>query len=206
MKKRVLAIPLAGVMLAALAVPALAEENSGILMYSTDTAAIPIQGKYDETKDALIVFSVDIKWGNMKAVYAPNRTEIWNPDTLEVSTVASGGDNAWTWEQSASLSGLDPNEITITNHSNETINCKFDYNPADGFENVTATVVHTDTNNRDIENAFSIKNARLADGTTLDEKLKDVTKSGFVTLTGSMDSSKTSFQTIGTISVTLTGP
>lgn len=206
MKKRVLAIPLAGVMLAALAVPALAEENSGILMYSTDTTAIPIQGKYDETKDALIVFSVDIKWGNMKAVYAPNRTEIWNPDTLEVSTVASGGDNAWTWEQSASLSGLDPNEITITNHSNETINCKFDYNPADGFENVTATVVHTDTNNRDIENAFSIKNARLADGTTLDEKLKDVTKSGFVTLTGSMDRSKTSFQTIGTISVTLTGP
>ena len=98
MKKRVLAIPLAGVMLAALAVPALAEENSGILMYSTDTTAIPIQGKYDETKDALIVFSVDIKWGNMKAVYAPNRTEIWNPDTLEVSTVASGGDNAWTWE------------------------------------------------------------------------------------------------------------
>ena len=67
--KKFVAIPLVAVMLAALAVPVLAEGNSATATESTQPTPITIQGKYDGEKGTATVFSVDIKWGSMRAIY-----------------------------------------------------------------------------------------------------------------------------------------
>ena len=69
--RRLFVIPLVGVMLAALAVPVLAEGNTGTLTIPTESQNIEVQGRYDDTTGAITTFSVDIKWGNMKAMMPP---------------------------------------------------------------------------------------------------------------------------------------
>ena len=61
--KKFVAIPLVAVMLTALAVPVLAEENTGKLTTTTEPTQIDVFGKRDtDTTGAGTVYSVDIKW------------------------------------------------------------------------------------------------------------------------------------------------
>ena len=92
--KKFVAIPLVAVMLTALAVPVLAEENTGKLTTTTEPTQIDVFGKRDtDTTGAGTVYSVDIKWGNMHAIYQAERTRTWNPETLEVTELTDSDSN-----------------------------------------------------------------------------------------------------------------
>lgn len=201
--KRLFVIPLVGVMLAALAVPVLAEENSDIATQTTDSTPITIQGKYEEDSGTATVFSVDIKWGSMKAIYAPNRSSVWDPTKLE-ETAIDNSSSRWRWEQGTASNGLQANEIAITNRSNAPITCHFNFLPKDEASNITAEVSSTDTDGTTEKGSFGIKSAKAASGSSVEEQLKDLTRSGFVTLNGTLSTSQTSYEAIGTLSVTLT--
>lgn len=204
--KKFVAIPLVAVMLAALAVPVLAEGNSATATESTQPTPITIQGKYDGEKGTATVFSVDIKWGSMRAIYSPNRTSIWNPNDLSETEITSGS-NPWRWEEKKSSDSLQTNEIAITNRSNIPITCSFAFQSDGEFSNsgIGASVTTPATGSTTEEpNSFGIRTALEVPGDTTDKKLENLTRSGFVTLTGELSQSVTEFKTIGTISVTIT--
>ena len=141
--KRLFVIPLVGVMLAALAVPVLAEGNTGTLTIPTESQNIEVQGRYDDTTGAITTFSVDIKWGNMNAIYAPNRTKEWDSDTLTFKDVsASNATNPWTWDRTTSSNGVEPNEISITNKSSTNITCTLQFQKNSEFPKVDGTILN----------------------------------------------------------------
>lgn len=198
--KRLFAIPLVGVMLAILAVPALAEGNTGTLTIPTESQNIEVQGRYDETTGAITTFSVDIRWGNMKAIYAPNRTKEWDSDALTFKDVsASSATNPWTWDRTTSSNGVEPNEISITNKSSTNITCKLEFQSDPEVPGVNGTIL---SKSGDPQNTFSIISAENLPGDK-NAKLQKVTMSGFLQLNGQLGASQTSFQKIGTILVTL---
>ena len=202
--KKCVAIPLVAVMLAALAVPALAEENTGKLTITTGSTSIDVFGKRDtDTTGAGTVYSVDIKWGNMHAIYQAERTRTWNPETLEV-TELTDSDNKWTWDTSTSSNELAANQIAITNHSNTEITCIVQFAPEN---NLSGRITGVVTNKEgDTEESIWIKSATEAVGANLPEKLSSVTKSGYLKLSGTLNSDQSDFQKIGTILVTLQDP
>ena len=198
--KRLFVIPLVGVMLAILAVPVLAEENSGTLTITTEPKAIDVLGKRDSNAiGAATIYSVDIKWGNMKAIYTPERTQKWDPDTLKYIP-ASDLTRRWTWDDTVSSNGLKPNQIALTNHSNAEITCTFEFSPEDNFSDIRGEITNQQD---DTKNILTIQSAENVTGTTIEEKLSQVTRSGFLQLSGQLDISQTNFQKIGTILVTL---
>lgn len=198
--KRLFVIPLVGVMLAALAVPVLAEGNTGTLTTPTESQNIEVQGRYDDTTGAITTFSVDIKWGNMKAIYAPNRTKEWDSDTLTFKDVsASNATNPWTWDRTTSSNGVEPNEISIINKSSTDITCKFEFQSDPEVSGVNGTIL---SKNGDTQDTFTIISAENLSGDK-NTKLQQVTMSGFLQLSGKLNPAQTSFQKIGTILVTL---
>lgn len=198
--KRLFVIPLVGVMLAALAVPVLAEGNTGTLTTPTESQNIEVQGRYDDTTGAITTFSVDIKWGNMKAIYAPNRTKEWDSDTLTFKDVsASNATNPWTWDRTTSSNGVEPNEISIINKSSTNITCTLQFQSDPEVPGVNGTILNKSGTE---QKEFSINSAwNLSDDKNT--KLQKVTMSGFLQLRGQLDSSQNNFQKIGTILVTL---
>ena len=199
--RRLFVIPLVGVMLAALAVPVLAEENenSGTLTIPTESKEIEVLGKYEETTGAITMFSVDIKWGNMKAIYAPQRTKEWDPDTLTFNDI-EGSTNPWTWDRTTSSNGVEPNEISITNKSSTSITCKLQFQKDPEASEVNGTILNK---SGDEQEDFNIISAEKLTGNR-DEKLPQITTSGFLQLSGQLNSSQSNFQKIGSILVTLT--
>ena len=202
--RKLFVIPLVGVMLAALAVPVLAEEteNSGTLTITTDSKEIDVFGKRDEdARGAATVYSVDIKWGNMKAIYTPERSKKWNPDTLTFTNL-SDSDSKWTWDDTTSSNGLASNQIALTNHSNAEITCTFEFSPEDNFADIRGEITNQQDDNK---NTLTIQSAENATGTTIEEKLSQVTRSGFLQLSGTLESSQNEFQKIGKVLLTLQG-
>lgn len=198
--RRLFVIPLVGVMLAALAVPVLAEGNTGTLTIPTESQNIEVQGKYDDTTGAITTFSVDIKWGNMNAIYAPNRTKEWDSDTLTFKDVsASNATNPWTWDRTTSSNGVEPNEISITNKSSTDITCKLEFQSDPEVSGVNGTILNK---NGDTQDTFSIISAEKLFG-DINTKLQKVTMSGFLQLSGELNTAQNEFQKIGTILVTL---
>ena len=76
--------------------------------------------------------------------------------------------------------------------------------PKDNTFSISAEVSSTDTHGTTETGSYGIKSAKSANGNSVEEKLKDLTRSGFVTLNGTLSTSQTSYEVIGTISVTLT--
>ena len=195
--KKFVAIPLVAVMLAALAAPALAEEGSENVNTSSGTPTqISVQGKYDPTTAATTVYSVDIKWGNMKAIYAPDRTKEWNPETLTFTDI-EGAHNPWTWDRTTSSNGLEPNQVAITNKSSTNITCNLSFSSE--LSGVNGEIVGKTGESQD---TFTILSATGETG-TIAEKLAKTTASGFLKLSGSLSSDQDDFKEIGTIAVTI---
>lgn len=198
--RRLFVIPLVGVMLAILAVPVLAEGNTGTLTIPTESQNIEVQGRYDDTTGAITTFSVDIKWGNMKAIYAPHRTKEWDSDNLTFKDVsASNATNPWTWDRTTSSNGVEPNEISIINKSSTDITCKLEFQSDLEVSGVNGTILNK---NGDTQDTFTIISAENLPGDK-NTKLQQVTTSGFLQLSGKLNPAQTSFQKIGTILVTL---
>ena len=126
MKRRALVIPLAGIMLAALAMPALAE--GGTLTNTADPQKIQVFGGSVTDGDASgTVYSVDIEWGSMIFEYAYTNSKTWNPETHTYSS----GTTPIGWRPSGDKNdtGLNSNEIKVTNHSNIDVTCSFLFQP-----------------------------------------------------------------------------
>ena len=86
--------------------------------------------------------------------------------------------------------------------------CSFKFQSDGEFSDsgIGASVTTPATENTGVEiNFFGIRTALDVPGDTTDKKLENLTRSGFVTLTGKLSQSVTEFTTIGTISVTISG-
>ena len=185
MKKRVLAIPLAGIMLAALAVPALAREGDISEAEITKTASpqeIKVRGQHASAgSETDTVYSVDIEWGSMIFDYVSTTSKIWNPETHTYSDGTTSG----RWRPTAKEDGavLDSNAIKVTNHSNTDVTCSFDfqasqwfaddYDPVGTFENASlalATGVGKTRENADFkETKLTITSKEIESGRALDQ-------------------------------------
>ena len=188
MKRRALVIPLAGIMLAALAMPALAEGKT-----LTNTAIpqdIPVFGSAVTSGDASgPVYSVDIEWGSMTFEYVYTNSKAWNPETHTYST----GTTPLGWRPAANQNagGLDSNLIKVTNHSNASVTCNFLFEPVgwlkNGFEGA---------------GTFSSDKITLATGENRSKEDADTQTTSLTITSQPIDEGRPREQ-IGTISVTL---
>ena len=77
---------------------------------------ITVNGTYQAAEAPADVTSVDIVWDNMDFTYTAPSKGTWNASTHEYGNATEGG-----W---AATGGTDP-KITVTNHSNVTVNASF---------------------------------------------------------------------------------
>lgn len=79
----------------------------------------PIEATYEEgVTTTETVYSVDVEWGKLEYTYHPNATKKWDPTTLKY--VVTEGTPSWDCE-------ADADKIKVTNHSNEAISAKLEY-------------------------------------------------------------------------------
>lgn len=126
--RRLFVIPLVGIMLSALTMPALAKET---LTRPEAGTSFEVLGQYEESKTASTVYSVDIEWGSMKTTYTKytGTSNKWNPTTHDYDISSASDYGVWKWE--TNTEGLMSNEIKVTNHSEVTVSCAFDFQSND---------------------------------------------------------------------------
>lgn len=188
--KRLFVIPLVGVMLAILAVPVLAEGNGNMTKIDQDGGItnIDVYGSYEPDNATIDVYSVDITWGSMQAVYAPNARQIWDPESHTYKPLSEG--NNWIWKGS-STTELKPNEVKIVNHSNKVVNCTV------SFQTLVDTLQGEFTNG----GTATLSSGSFNEGNFSEAVMEKLTSSFFLTLSGSISSSRD--DPIGTISVSI---
>jgi len=111
--KKILTGILALALAASMAAPAFAANNDG-----TKGTDITVNGTYQAAEAPTDVISVDIEWDNMDFTYTAPSKGTWNASTHEYENATEGG-----W---AATSGTDP-KITVTNHSNVSVDASFDF-------------------------------------------------------------------------------
>ena len=79
---------------------------------------ITVNGTYQAAETTADVISVDIAWDAMDFTYTAPSKGTWNASTHEYENATEGG-----W---AATSGTDP-KITVTNHSNVSVDASFDF-------------------------------------------------------------------------------
>ena len=90
-----------------------ADTNDG-----TKGTDITVNGTYQAAETTADVISVDIAWDAMDFTYTAPSKGTWNASTHEYENATEGG-----W---AATSGTDP-KITVTNHSNVSVDASFDF-------------------------------------------------------------------------------
>ena len=188
--KRFVVIPLVVTMLAALAVPVLAQTDT-ITQTGTGTS-FDVFGKYIAIEDDLVVYSVDIEWGSMQATYKyySNTTGKWNPKTHQHDDLGSSGYGVWEWADSDN--GLKGNEIKISNHSEAALNCTLNFQPKDDF---SGTGSFENTTNGTL---FLVSGTQYSDPNN--PELPKITK---LNLTSSIPSTYVTPKSLGTVFITI---
>lgn len=190
--KKFVAIPLVAVMLAALAVPALAEGKSTLTEIAISSQTIPVMGKYEDEGDAgsaSTVYSVDIEWGSMEFIYAKSNKLTWDPTQhASVGTVST----KWKVPEGKSSNGLASNEIRLTNHSNASVVARLDFNPEETFQ-----AEHNGGGN------FSKDHIQLADASRVTAVSDAPTETVTFMPTGTLSEKQATLTNIGNISVSL---
>ena len=145
---------------ATMAVPAFAANtatNDG-----TDGTNIAVNGTYQAGAPAADVISVDLAWDAMDFTYtAPSKGD-WNAKTHEYENATAGG---WT-----ATNGTDP-KITVTNHSNLSVEAAFAFSSA--VENLNGTFTKSTltlatAEGTEVENAPKDETSFSVDGTGID--------------------------------------
>lgn len=172
--KRLFVIPLVGVMLAILAVPTLAEENAKKIQEDGGVADIAVKATYESSNTAAEVYSVDISWGNMHAIYAPNRTQVWNPSTRQYESTGEGV-NPWSWK-SSTINELKANQVKIVNRSNTVIACNLEFKPSEDFKDT-------------LLGSFNDNGTCTLPSASSDATLDGLSRSFFLTLSGTITNS-----------------
>ena len=94
-----------------MSVTALAAENIG----QNGSKEIEVTAKYSSTTSTPDVYSVDIEWSSMTFTYTQTSTKKWNADDHSYDTVSEGA-----WDKTSAT-------ITVTNHSNVSVNVDMKY-------------------------------------------------------------------------------
>ena len=138
-----------------------------------------VKGRVVKNKTvADVVYDVDITWGNMKFIYKTICTRTWNNKTHIYSEKFN-----YVWENTG-------NTITITNHSNTSINARFTYNKGLGYSGVKGTF----TNNG--EKVISSAENKKVNDSSLTWKCN-------LNLSGSIDKSLNSFTPVGRVNMSI---
>ena len=126
-----------------------------------------------------VVYSVEIKWGDMKFTYNDASSGTWNPETHTYD-----GATAAEWK----ADNAEGNWITVTNHSNTDLTASLTYAAAAGFEGIEGRFDKTSLN------------LATAVGTGVNAAPSDHSE---FTPFGALDSDTANNTAIGTVTVTL---
>lgn len=190
--RRLFVIPLVGIMLSALTMPALAKET---LTRPEAGTSFEVLGQYEESKTASTVYSVDIEWGSMKTTYTKytGTSNKWNPTTHDYDISSASDYGVWKWETNTEgLMSNEINEIKVTNHSEVTVSCAFDFQSNDDLV-VSGSFENTETGNT------------LMIPTGVGHLPNDplLTKRTLLNLSGDIPSSYSQYKPIGTVYITI---
>lgn len=173
--KKILAFVLSLTMTAVMGTTAFAAQGDANV--GTGSTSIDVKAKYAGETTAPTVYNVDMSWGAMEFTYAVGGTRDWNPETHEYkdNTTAKWVENG--------------NTVTVTNHSNASVETSFAFDAMDTYDTVTG----------------KFDNAKMtlpsAEGKAVDAaELTGTTK---LTLSGTLESNVTALTKIGTITVTI---
>ncbi|MBQ9852296.1 MAG: hypothetical protein IJO37_05215 [Ruminiclostridium sp.] len=129
---------------------------------------------YQSSASDVTVYSVDIEWGSMDFSYTvSDRT--WNPSSHSYS----GGTGKWSCATGANI-------VTITNHSNSDINCKFEFS----------------STNDNVQGNFSTDTINIASAEGYEYNADTLKATSTLSLSGTIKDA-TEAGTIGTASVTI---
>lgn len=159
--------------------------NMSVCAYATETAGtvgqngskeIDVTAKYSSSTDTPSVYSVDIEWSSMIFTYTQKETKTWNAANHSYTTAKEGA-----WDK-------DTATITVTNHSNVSVN---------------ANVVYTEVTGMGISGTLANNSAELDAGVEGDYDAAD-SFTATLSIEGTPNNSVTSEGvTIGTIKVTI---
>lgn len=175
--KKIVSIISAITMLCAFSTTAFAADlpDSGELGLGSDSHNVV--AKYNSGITTPDVYSVDVKWGAMEFTYNVGGAREWNADNHSYSDRSSAN-----WEPSG-------NTVTVTNHSNKAVTASFGFVKDNGvIENIAGD--------------FSVDSEQLDAGTVGGYDSADNVTST-LTISGELDSAKTTFTKIGTVTVTV---
>lgn len=143
-------------MAAAMAVPALAEEegtttdnNNTSVDAENQQATIPVHGTYKGPSE---VISVDVSWDAMDFIYTNASQGTWNPTTHKYENPTTAG---WSWNKPEGTSDTKTKpEIKLSNHSNVGVKAAFGFVASTDITGLTGSFTGlTD------ENAFTLTRA-----------------------------------------------
>lgn len=193
--KKILTTTLVIAMMAAMSVTAFAatpidggEQTSPKTGLGVGEYTIGVDAKYTDEVTTDEIVSVDVEWGDMEFTYTTAGRKVWNPKTHTYSV----SDEMTGWSEHG-------NTVKVTNHSNIAVNAKFTYakdatNDPDG--KMTGAFTYDKTANETTGlitlNAGTEASPNTADHVTATLKLS-----------GTPDSTMTSFKRVGNITIEL---
>lgn len=171
--KKLFAILLVLTLTCAMGVTAFAASDT---LTGTGSKDIDVKAQYADGTTTRDAYSVDLEWGAMEFTYSAAGQRVWNPatHTYTDSTTASWSANG--------------NNVTVTNHSNTAVTTRFAF-----AKSVTENI--NDSINYSGDRTLT---AGVEGSPTTAAKV-----TATLTLAGALDSSRTTLQKIGTVTVTL---
>ena len=176
--KKLFVIVLVVVLACAMSVTAFAAAGSDTINTGTGSKDIDVSAKYIDGSSTPNVYLIDIEWGAMEFTYSSSGTRTWDPVTHTYTDSLTAG---WT------ASG---NTVKATNHSNKAVTAAFSFNK---LGSITES----------ISGAFSYDGALVLGAGAENSPATAANVTATLTLSGTLDSARTVFEKVGTITVTL---
>jgi len=175
--KKLFCIILAVTMMCAMSINILAADDDTITS-GTGSQDIDVSAKYVDGATEPDVYSVDVEWGAMEFTYSSAGTRVWNPVTHTYADSTTAG-----WVASG-------NTVKLTNHSNKAVTTAF------AFDKL-ATITET------IGGSFAYSGALTLAAGEEGSPGTAANVTATLTLSGALASTRTAFEKVGTVTVTL---